>query len=143
MDLKEVFAAICIVFVAITGVLWWVNSLGTAYGVDDAGETFNNTMTRVKLFNNITSIGGDVAQSAQSQEGPGESDQQENLITRSLRTFTLLDDFLGLVPDLFGDAATILRIPQAYSRVAGIFFGFVFAFTLALLFILGVQKFRS
>lgn len=138
MEYDKVFIAVAVVAASIFGVLSMLNFYNDSYDMT-VGSTFNSTMNRVEIINNITSFRSDSADATQDIEGSGSTDPQTNLVTRSLRIITLLPRLLGLIPDMLSAGADMVGIPTAYQDLAVGVFVFSFVLLFAYLLLLGAK----
>lgn len=138
MEYDKVFMAVGVVAASIFGILSIVNFYNDSYDTN-IGSTFNTTMNRVAIINNITSFRSDSAGATQDIEGSGSTDPQTNLVTRSLRVITLLPRLLGLIPDMMYAGADMAMIPDAYQDIAVGIFVFSFVLLFAYLLLLGAK----
>jgi hypothetical protein len=139
MEYRDVFVSLAVVVVGIVGILGLMSDWNTAYS-QNAGASFNQTLTHVQLLNNLTGISNDVAGNTQTEDGSGETDAQAGLIKQSLSTLKKIPVLLGLVPALYSDAASILGAPSWLVAVGRVVFLFVFAITFAYLLLLGAKR---
>lgn len=144
MEFTEVFSGIGLVLVMIIAIFGLVNAWNTDYGSSLGTETeFNNTVNRVEtlLTTNFVNRSLDYASSTQPESGAGTSStQQDNLITRAVKTIGLIDDLIGLIPSLIKDAAAALNIPDVYWKIGQALFWIIFSITLAYLLLLGARS---
>lgn len=143
MEFTEVFSGIAIVLVGIIAIFGLTNAWNAEYG-SNLGEDpqFSATKDRVEslLETQFVDRGLDYANSTQQSAGAGSSgDQQDNMITRALKSIGLIDDLIGLVPALIKDGAEALNIPEIYWRIGQSIFWIIFSVTLAYLLILGAR----
>ena len=143
MDFGKVFIGMGVVLVAIIGIFGLTGSWNQAYGTD-IGEDPEFTATRERVESliekNLVDEGLAYGQSTEQQEGAGQSsDQGSNLVTRALRTVSLLPQLIGLAPALMKDAAIALNIPEIYWRLGQALFWILFGIAFASFLLMGAR----
>jgi hypothetical protein len=139
MEYRDVFISLAVVVVGIVAILGLANDWNTSYG-NNAGSTFNQTLTRVSILTNLTDISSSVAGNTQTPDGAGETEAQAGLIKQSLSTLKKIPVLMGLVPDLLSDGAAILGAPSWLVTIGRVVFLFVFAITFAYILLLGAKR---
>lgn len=139
MEYETILQALAVVAIGIVAFLGLMNFYNTSY-TDDVGTSFNTTLNSVQVITNVTSLGSNVGNNTQSIQGGSATDANTDLVQRSLRVITALPVLLGLVPDLFYEAAQIIGIPETYINLGAAVFIFGFALLTAYLLLLGVKR---
>lgn len=130
--------AITVVAASIFGILSMLNFYNDSYDMN-VGSTFNSTMNRVAVINNITKITADASGSTQTIEGSGPSSAQTSLIQSSLSFIKILPQLIGLVPDMIYAGADMIGIPDTYQSLAVGVFVFAFVLLFAYLLLIGAK----
>lgn len=138
MEYDKVFMAITVVAASIFGILSMLNFYNDSYDMN-VGSTFNSTMNRVAVINNITKITADASGSTQTIEGSGPSSAQTSLIQSSLSFIKILPQLIGLVPDMIYAGADMIGIPDTYQSLAVGVFVFAFVLLFAYLLLIGAK----
>lgn len=144
MEFTEVFTGLAIILVMIVSVVGMTSFWNDAYGSEiGAEQEFSNTIDRVDnlLTTSFVEEGINYAGSTQPEAGAStSSDQQDNMISRALRTIGLIDDLIGLVPALIKDAGAALNISEVFVNIAVALYWIIFSVTLALLLLIGARS---
>lgn len=144
MEFTQLFSALAVVLVAIMAVFGlvtvWNNEYGSTLGQDAQLNASLNNITNL-LKTDFVNKGVEYGESTQPNEGQGtDTDQQDSMIKRALRSIGLIDDLVGLIPALIRDGAAALNIPSIYANIGVALFWIVFTITLAYLLIMGVRS---
>lgn len=141
MDLRQVFASVAIILVAVVAsasiLVFWNDSYGTT-----AGSSFNNTLASVAstLQTDLAEVSVSAGENTFAQAGAASSTQQQGLITRSISTIQQVGAFFTIIPNLLADAATLLGLPEPYAQIGAWVFTFFLGIAIALIFLQVVAR---
>lgn len=138
MEYDKVFMAIVVVAASIFGIMSMLNFYNDSYDLT-LGSSFNSTVNRVAIINNVTSITADASGSTQTIEGSGPTNAQTGLIQSSLSFIKILPQLIGLVPDMIYAGADMVGIPDTYQSLAVGVFVFSFVLLFAYLLLIGAK----
>lgn len=139
MEYKDVFISIGVVLIGMFGIFGMIAQWNINYSTT-AGSSFNETLNKISLINNISDVGNSVGSNTQTAEGSGETDPQGSLIKQSLSTLKKIPAMVGIFNSLLWDSARTMQIPDVITGIALTIFMFIFGLTFAYILLLGAKK---
>ena len=140
MELEKLFAVVIVMAIGITGVLTFINYHNASYGTT-AGVSFNDTLNKVDLIDNASSITIGSANNIPGNTNGGATNTISNLAQRALSIITVPFQLIGLIPSMIQNAGVLLGIPPIYASAAVYSFYFSFSMLIAYLLIIGFRRF--
>lgn len=144
MEIGELGVAAALVLVAVIAMFAFANSLNATYGTS-VGAGLSGTEATVETLTSsaLGELGNTSADNINPQTGSNTGTLQDSLISKGLSAFNSAKALVSLFPNLISEAGAAIGVPAVYATIAGWLLFFLFAVTLAYLFIIGARRIQG